>query len=694
MPKILQVLRALQGGNRFNIILTPEQSPIVDGLTPRMLYATQANLHAVISFLADSIAQLPLKVYIRDGENERRRDRTSRAARLLYRPNADQTSYEFLNALATELLLMGISTVWILPDPDSESGNQLRIIPKEWIVTTERETNYAPDMLRVTAGSGSYIDIPATEFTQFRMYSPGNPGGYQSPISALKQTLSEQIQADRFRTEIWRRSGRFNAYITRPANVQPWNDETRSNFVKMFRENWGRGGENAGKMPLMEDGMEVKPYQFNSKEAQYAETKQLSREDVAAAYHVNPALIWHTSNQTYASAKDNARALYADCLGPIIQMLQQRINAFLLPMIGADPNTYVEFDLTEKLKGSFEERASIIQASVGGPWLTRNEARADNNLPPIDGGDELIVPLNVISGGQASPQDTHMQAKPPAPPGRPAENGVIEFPIKCGCEDCRKENGTAKTDHPEVREEKSEEPGKQAPAEEPERKEPGEIRIKGKSERDEDENTAAVLKKFFRRQAASVLPKIGAGREAWWDEDRWNEELASDLEPAVNGIADSHGKSAAAVMETEYSEARTRAYLKKLTEGRATAINAATREKLQAVIDEEDEEEEPADVFEKREDVDSDTLGKALATAVSSWAVIEACNQAEEQGYRKTVQKEWVTGDNPRPSHAAMNGQTVPIHETFSNGARWPGDDVLGPEETCGCNCSTAVVIS
>jgi Phage portal protein. len=88
-------------------------------------------------------------------------------------------------------------------------------------------------------------------------------------------------------------------------------------------------------------------------------------------------------------------------------MIQQRINSFLLPMIGASPDTYVEFDLTEKLKGDFEQRAAVIQSSVGGPWLTRNEARRDNNLPPIEGGDELIVPLNVVTGGQASPQDTH-----------------------------------------------------------------------------------------------------------------------------------------------------------------------------------------------------------------------------------------------------------------------------------------------
>lgn len=650
MPKITERLRDLFGRTTIHVSLMPEENPRVDGLSARQLYATQANLHAVVSFLADSVAQLPLKVYVRNAEFDRMRDRDSNAAKLLYRPNADQTSYEFWNAVSTELLLMGVSTVWVLPDPDSESGLQLRLIPKEWITDSERKTNYAPDMIRVTTnGSGRVIEIPRTEFIQFRMYSPGNPGGYQSPIAALRQTLNEQIQADKFRTEIWSSSGRFNAYLTRPSNVQPWNDEQRKAFVTAFREGWGKGGSNAGKIPLLEDGMEIKPYQFNAKEAQYAETKQLSREDVAAAYHVNPSLIWHTTTQTYASAKDNARALYADCLGPTLQMLQQRINSFLLPMIGADPNLYVEFDLTEKLKGSFEERASILQASVGGPWMTRNEARADNNLPPVDGGDELIVPLNVVEGGQASPQDTHMGQNS----GEPEVKLIIPSH--------RKDNEST-------------------------------IRIKGKSDDEEDEEVAEVLRKFFKRQANSVLPKLGAKSAEWWDEDRWNEELADDLLPLIEKIADKHGMSTADVLGTEYGKEITRNYLRKLTEGRAKAINVSTLEKLEDAL--EDEETEPAEVFEKREGKDADVFGQALATAVANWATIEAVHQAQDQGYTKKVEKEWVTGPNARDTHIAMNGQRVGIDDNFSNGARWPGDDNLSPAESCGCNCSTEVIIT
>lgn len=647
--RIIDRWRALFRPHLIRIELGGDAPTQVLNYTAKKLYQTQANLQAVVTFLADSIAQLPLKVYIRDGENDRKRDRASASARLLWRPNADQTAYEFIRGLAIEYFVYGAVYVWLLPDADSASGWQLRLIPTDWVTDADMETSYAPSSIRVTSNSGSVVEIPKEEFVMFRTYSPGNPGGFISPIAGLRTTLTEQIEASNFRKQLWSSSGRLNAQVLRPKDVQPWDDETKKKWINAFREAWGPSGSKAGSIPLMEDGMEIKPFSTSFKEAQWTESVHLSREDVAAAYHVNPSLIWHTSTQTYASAKDNARALYAECLGPVLQMIQQRINSFLLPMVGADENAYVEFDLAEKVKGNFEERASILQSATGGPWMTRNEARADNNLPPIEGGDELIVPLNVIEGGQASPTDTHMDPQ--------------DGSKGCGCAS---------------RKAKSEP-----------------IRIKGRSEKEEDEKLAEAIRKFIKRQAGSVLPKMGAKAARWWDADRWNAELSDDIEPLMDEIADTHGKDAAGQIGTEYSTAVTRNYLKAMAEGRAKAINAATyRKLLQAIEDSEDEDAEtPAEVFEKREDVDSQVLGRSLATAVASWAVIEAVHQAKRDGYSKTVEKVWVTGDNPRPSHQMMDGEAVPVDSNFSNGAYWPGDDNLDADESCGCNCSTEIVV-
>lgn len=656
MPSLRERWNALFRPNIINVTIGSDAPTQVLNYTAQKLYQTQDNLKAVVDFISNSIAQLPLKVYTRQGETQRVRDRDSNAAKLLWLPNEDQTEFEFIRAMMIEYLVFGTVYVWILPDADSPSGLQMRIIPSNWVIDREADTAYAPASIRVCINNGTTAaDIPREEFVQFRTYSAGNPGGYLSPITALRQTLQEQIEAGNFRKQLWRSSGRLNAQIVRPANVQPWDDETRKKFITAFREAWGPGGSKAGSIPLLEDGMEIKPFSTSFKEAEWTSSVRLSREAVAAAYGINPSLVWHSDTQTYASAKDNARALYADCLGPILQMLQQRINSFLLPKAGASRETYVEFDLTEKLKGSFEERASIMQQAVGGPWMTRNEARADNNLPPIEGGDELIVPLNVAEGSQTPAESTERAQDAQTETERPR----IGPTKNCDCAACK-----AAAD---------------------------EVTIDTRPEDGEVTELEDTLKNFFERQKKSVLPKLGAKAATWWDADRWNAELADDLLPHMNRIADNHGGNAAEKIGSIYDQEITREYLRVLTEARAKAINDKTYDDLEQAMN--DDETEPADVYEHRDDY-AEVNGRSLANTVAFWSLIEACHQAENQGVEAKMQKRWLTGPNPRPSHAAMNGQTVGIDEKFSNGADWPGDDNLSADETCGCNCRTEVIIT
>lgn len=656
MPSIMERWRLMRRPSVINVTVSGDASTQVLNLNAKELYQTQDNLSAVVNFLANSIAQLPLKVYVRDGENERKRDRESVASRLLWRPNADQTEFEFIRALMIEYFVIGSAYVWVLPDADSDSGYQLRLLPTEWIIKSDGN-GYAPDTIRVCAkNGGTAFDVPKEEFVQFKTYSVGNPSGYLSPVSALRQTLTEQVEASRFRRQLWKSSGRLNAQIIRPKDVAPWTDEQRKKFATAFRESWSGNGSKSGSIPIMEDGMEIKPFQTSFKESEWSNSVKLTRESVSAAYGVNPSLIWHSDTQTYASSKDNARALYSECLGPVLQMLQQRINTFLIPKVDDNPNLYVEFDLTEKLKGSFEERASILQTSVGAPWLTRNEARADMNLPPIEGGDDLITPLNVATNGVPSPDDSYTyegvdnQAKKLTPKNAP----------ECSCKSC-KDN---------------------------------EVRIKGRSDETDDEKVTEVLQKFFERQMRSVIPKINSDKE-FWDEKRWNKELAEDLYPVLQEIGDKHGKEASEVLNWEYVTELTENYIKKVAQVRARNINNQTLMRIEKDL--ESEEPDVEHVFEVRKNT-ADTMGRSVATAIATWSVAEATHQAISDGaprvIGKIVEKEWVTGENARPSHQAMNGERVPIDADFSNGQHFPGEDTGDPDESCGCNCSTVVVIS
>ena len=660
MASIFERWRLVNRPSVINVTLTDgDASTQVLNMKAKELYQTQDNLQAVVNFLANSIAQLPLKVYVREGESERRRDRDSIASQLLWRPNADQTEYEFIRALMVEYFVCGSVYVWLLPDADSESGYQLRIVPTEWIVYSE-QGSFAPDTIRIcTKNGGTAVDVPKSEFIQFRTYSVGSPAGYLSPISALRQTLCEQVEAGRFRRQLWRSSGRLNAQITRPKDVAPWTDEQRKRFATAFKEAWSGNGSKAGQIPILEDGMKIEPFSTSFREAEWSQGVVLTREAVAAAYGVNPSLIWHSNTQTYASSRDNARALYAECLGPVIQMLQQRINAFLLPKVGADSRTYVEFDLTEKLKGSFEERAQIYQSACGGPYLTRDEVRAELNLSPLpDGqGEDIIVPLNVVTGGQASPQDSA-----PKPNTYDGVDNQAKKLVPCGCKSCKSEE---------------------------------ELRIKGRSDKEDDEMVEAVLSAFFTRQMRSVIPKVGADKADFWDAERWDKELAEDLEPVITKISDKHGNETAKKLGSAYVTEKTTKYLKTASQARAKKINEGTLKAIEKDL--EEDEPDTSKVFEQRKNK-SGALALACAGAIASFATQEAAHQAISDGapsvVGKIIEKEWVTGVNARPSHQAMNGERVPLDADFSNGQHWPGEDIGDPDESCGCNCTTEVVIS
>ena len=619
------------------------------------LYKTQPNLRAVISFLADNAAQVPIKVYDRVSDTDRRRILDSPAALLLQNPNEDMTAFEFKRWMYSDLLLYERFLTLIVPSKYTPSGWELRPIPANWIQSYKGPSPFAPEAIVICAlNGGTAIEVPADKFILFHGYDPTDPMRQYSRISALTETLHEQIESNRFRRQMWHKGGRFNAYLTRPKDVAQWSEPAFNRFKETWKASWA-GGEasESGGMPILEDGMEIKTVQFNSKDAQWAESVKISREDCAAVYHVNPAMIWPGSGQTYASAKDNARALYNDCLAPTLMQATDRLNMVLLKRVGEPDGHYIAYDITIKTEGTFEEKIMTLSSAVGGPFLSRNEARARLDLPAIEGGDELITPLNVVTGGLTSPRDTD--------PTVERYNSAQHILKKSEARKSR-----------------------------------------GKPTKEESEQLAAVYRSFFKRQKKSILSKLGSKSAEWWDEDRWNKELAEDLFEKAFGLSNAAAKETTEKLFVggEYDPDRTEAFIRAMCKRRAEMVNQTTYKELMEALeaDEDDEDNEalkatPEGVFEHAEENRAESAGLAFAGALIGWAAMEACRQNVRPG--QNVFKSWlVTSMNPRASHAAMNGETVKYDEPFSNGAMWPGDiDNLDVEDVANCHCILEVEI-
>lgn len=637
----------LRGRDRISVTFEPMTATIL-GQGAEELYKNQPNLRAVVSYIADNIADLPLKVYRRASDTDRPRVTDSPTALLLKRPNANTTTYEFIRALVSALALYDRAFVLVGQDRNAPSGWQMRLLPDSWAKEVGGD-GWSPEYVKVNTANAGDVTIYARDFVYFHGYNPSTPRAGVSPVESLKATLAEQMAAEQYRRQLWARGGRFNMVVTRPKDVAKWSEESAKKWGATFRDAFTGNGAQAGGIPVLEDGMDIKTIQVNPREAQWSEAATLSRSTVAAAYHINPALIWHDQAQTYASAKDNARSLYAEALGPWLTMIAQRLNQFLLPMIGADPAEYVEFDIQRKLAGSFEERAQVIQTSVGAPWLTRNEARAMANLPRIEGGDELIIPLNVLEGGQASPTDS-------APKTAPVEEKAAGLELL------------------------------QAP----------DLELKSAPAEETQAAFVDVYARFFEHQARSVLsrlPKKDAGEE-WWDYERWIRELADDLEPLTRKETEAKAREVFKALGVDpdlYSVPLTAKYIRKLCETRAAAANETIQ---QALVEELDAQEpDPRAVYEKTAPVVAERSGRSIAAAALSFAVSEAIQQGQNAGANpRSITKTWVTHSaHPRATHAAINGETVPYSERFSNGARFPQDITLPAGEAVNCECTMVV---
>ena len=142
---------------------------------------------------------------------------------------------------------------------------------------------------------------------------------------------------------------------------------------------------------------------------QQLESRKLSIAEVANAFHVPPQMVGQDAGSSYNSVTGYREQLYSDTLGTWFERLDQAFNMRLVPQLADPDEVFVEFNVAAKLRLSFDEQARIFQTATGGPIMLRSEARQRLNLPFVPGTDELIVPMNVTEGGQASPTDSGSQ---------------------------------------------------------------------------------------------------------------------------------------------------------------------------------------------------------------------------------------------------------------------------------------------
>ena len=620
-------------------------------VTAHNVWRTQPSVRKVVDFAARNIASTPLHLYRRDTDTDRSRVVDHPVAAALRAPRPRVPPMRFWHGVLVDWL---VYDRWcVLKVPDDDGGLQLVRVPA-------RRFKLAGDQLdRITAvkirdTDGRYEEHDPAGFLYDAGYAHRGVSG-TSPMVTLKDLLDEAKEAVAYRRQVWANGARVPLVLKRPAGAPDWaKDGGRDRFISSWRR-YLRGGGREGGTPLLEDGMDVaKVDAFKPVDTADLEGRKLTDAETASAYHIAPELVGAREGN-YSNIDAFRQSLWNVSLGPYIEMWAQVVNAQLAAELG-DPLLYIEAHLDAKLRGSFEEEAQVLQSSVGAPYLTRNEARARRNLPALDGGDDLVTPLNVLVGGLASPRDTAPKARTD-PPTR-ARTGP--------------ESKAARPDD--------------------------------LADYDREAKALAdALTGYAERQAADLLARLDA-KAAAKDAGApdlyavWGAEQA-DREAKLAALLLGHGLRLAAVGAWDvldewnpdadgWSAEVMTAWLVKAAAAHATEIETGGYAAVTAAV--------------AAAAGDPDTPWKdAVRAAVTGWvsrAAVHAIGigtEARNFGGHDAARasgldtKTWkVRSSNPRPSHMVLNGQTVPIDDVFGNGARWPGDPNLDTDERASCKCS------
>jgi len=367
--------------------------------TYAQIFATQPNVRTCVEFLGRNLAQLGLHVFRRVSDLDRQRLHDHDVARWLDAPNSYTTRYRLVDALVCDLGIY-FNAYWLKVYLPAEAGRPERValvrLPPADVAV---EGGIMPNRYLWTTGTQE-IALHPTQLVVFDGYNPLSPLQGLSPLETLRQTLAADSASAVNREAYYRNASRIDGFIERPANAPKWDKAQKTEWRTQWQERFA-GPLSVGMIPVLEDGMTFRPSTFSAKDSEYTEARKLSAEEVARAYHIPLPMVGLLDHATFSNIREQHKQLYADTLGPWTKMIQDEIDRQLVPEARDSADVYVEFNIAEKLKGSFEEQSAALQTLIGRPIMTANEGRARLNLPQVT-DDPSADALAAQQGGPAA----------------------------------------------------------------------------------------------------------------------------------------------------------------------------------------------------------------------------------------------------------------------------------------------------
>jgi HK97 family phage portal protein len=364
-------------------------------VTPDTAITASAVL-ACVGRISRDIATLP--VHVLDRESGKRVG-DHPVAQLLRSPNEYQTPVAFWTAYIMNTLLWGNGYAAI-----ERAGS----IPTAILPMLARDTRpgrrdgqlfYATDLV-----TGSVMRPDQVLHTPY-LALDGIAG--RGPIQLATQTVGMSIALADFAARYFSQGSHLDANAF---ELPPMKGEALTELRRQLKEQFSGPANQHQRLAL--PGLKVHRLHYSMRDNQATESRQFQLREVARIFAM-PVGIIDPVESTYGNLENQYRDYAQACLRPHVVAIEQEVSRKLFSE--AEQSRYtIRFNLDAVVRSSLADRMEADAKGVQAGILTANEARAHHDLPPIDGGDTLMSPLNMAPADGRKPNNQR-SAPPPAP---------------------------------------------------------------------------------------------------------------------------------------------------------------------------------------------------------------------------------------------------------------------------------------
>lgn len=380
----------------FNLSVSPSGKAVTDQTAMQV-----TTVYACITKIAGAVTQLPINIYRHKGpDGDELIGRNSLWWLLNESPHGDWTAASWKEWAVLCVALRGDSFTLIERDTRITSGGAvLRLKPlNPDDVRVYRDSNSRIAYAVMDRGTGQIRAVAPDDMIHITGYGFDGLRSYSVIQHAAKVSVGNALASNDFAGRTFQDGAMPQIALKFPKQMNiAQADLIRSSFAATY------GGTAGRKFPLvLSEGAEAQELSMSPEDAQMLESRQFEMHQICHAFGVPPILIGDSDKVSSwgTGIEQISIGFVRYTIKPMLKRWEEELNRKLYRQA---PN-FLRFELTELLRGDAKSQSDYYRAALGGPgsgdaWMTVNEVRATQNLPPIPGGNEIYSNPKAVNNG-------------------------------------------------------------------------------------------------------------------------------------------------------------------------------------------------------------------------------------------------------------------------------------------------------